>query len=834
MWLIRGRRLSRGGQRHPRGGRPEADERHRRGPRPRSRHRGGQGGGGADAGGEVLVHRESTSYAARSLTAADEATTQRAPACSQAVVIPISSSPQRTEERPTSQADRSTTSGTRRAARRRSRTTGRRRAGARRRAGSRAECRPCAATCRTSTRAARSATAASVAAPTSTSAAAQRPAAADLVLGARHPRPGHEAGRRRAAARPGEPRGRGPRDRDRAAPSPGSSVQGTPASTPDGVSTTRRSPTRSGQRRDEQLGQGAQPPGELGAHERPRARRAGRRSRPCRGRRAAPRAGRRRAAPGPQVVAATPSADHQRPTARSRSRRGRPARSPSPDRSSPSYGSATRRTVALPGALAHPLASSASRARSAGAARASSPGRARAGRRGRRGSAGSRGAQGLDPLASIRARSDHSKSSAGRPTPRPAAGRARRAGCRRRRPSSAGPGAERRPATRAGRRGPARSSRSASARAPPLARRSARTSRASRRTTSGARPARTGQVPGAPAVSPRRSRTRAVCSSTVVAGGAAPARQLAPPRRSPRSRRARVRPARPGPPSAVASARAPHGLGPRGGTGPRRRGPPAARARGPPPAGCGPGPAPPRPGGGAARASRRRGRRDQREAALDHEPGGHQDLGAILVAHRPGDRAQGGQHDARRVHGAQRAHEVAGQEPGVAGLCSSIAASPRVPGLAQEPDGRGEVLPRRPPGSFRCRCRFPRLLWARPRKVGEPRSIAMAAVELGRGLGRAPRERAGGSPLAADRALRDRGEARPGPGRCRTARGASRGRPPRPRRRPGSPRSARQLLVPAPARARSSRRRAARRRPALISTTRRVDLLRGHHRPSLA
>ena len=48
----------------------------------------------------------------RGLIAAGEAITQRAPACSHAVVIPISSSPQRIVERPTSQAERITTSGT--------------------------------------------------------------------------------------------------------------------------------------------------------------------------------------------------------------------------------------------------------------------------------------------------------------------------------------------------------------------------------------------------------------------------------------------------------------------------------------------------------------------------------------------------------------------------------------------------------------------------------------------------------------------------------------------------------------------------------------------------
>jgi hypothetical protein len=54
----------------------------------------------------------STDSADASLTAAGLATTHRTPACSHAAVIPISSSPQRTEERPTSQADSRTTSGT--------------------------------------------------------------------------------------------------------------------------------------------------------------------------------------------------------------------------------------------------------------------------------------------------------------------------------------------------------------------------------------------------------------------------------------------------------------------------------------------------------------------------------------------------------------------------------------------------------------------------------------------------------------------------------------------------------------------------------------------------
>ena len=177
--------------------------------------------------------------------------TQRAPACSQAVVIPISSSPQRTEERPTSQAESSTTSGT---ARELVDVVAEPRAvdelRGRRTSGSPRECRPCAATCSTSTDSASSETAAAVAAsPTSTARAGPGLGrGAHLVLGARDPRAGDEpGGRRSAAASYGGP---ATRSRDWATvtgrpAARAAASTGTPASTPDGVSTTRRSPTAS-------------------------------------------------------------------------------------------------------------------------------------------------------------------------------------------------------------------------------------------------------------------------------------------------------------------------------------------------------------------------------------------------------------------------------------------------------------------------------------------------------------------------------------------------------------------------------------------------------------
>ena len=165
----------------------------------------------------------------------------RAPACSQAALIPMASSPERTETRPSSQAESTTGRRRTRAARRcRSRTTGRRPARPRRTAGSR----------RCAGRGRRGAARRRSAASSATRAAVASSPQQHPCIGPRRgrsgrppPRPGPPPVRRRARRGAGgraataqlEPAGRRRRDGERVVrPDPGSSDHGVPARAPDG------------------------------------------------------------------------------------------------------------------------------------------------------------------------------------------------------------------------------------------------------------------------------------------------------------------------------------------------------------------------------------------------------------------------------------------------------------------------------------------------------------------------------------------------------------------------------------------------------------------------
>ena len=181
----------------------------------------------------------------------------RAPACSQAADIPIASSPERTETRPSSHAESTTVEGVEAAGRCRSRTTGRRRARPPRTAGS----RRCAGRARRG--------------------AARRPRRPARPPGRRSRRrrraPGVRPGGRRAGdllrprATPGpatSPTRRGPGaataqlqpaggrggDGERPADEAREERPGRPASAPDGVSTSRRSPSMRQERRHQLVG----------------------------------------------------------------------------------------------------------------------------------------------------------------------------------------------------------------------------------------------------------------------------------------------------------------------------------------------------------------------------------------------------------------------------------------------------------------------------------------------------------------------------------------------------------------------------------------------------